>query len=99
MGVRNDAGLSTAELAQARGAFAPLLGLLHGQPGAETVLVAFGRDGSRSEIVAARVRRMRRALYPMSGELAALTAGDRSSANDARRRALRAIEYPEGENA
>lgn len=92
-------GLTPAQLASARGTFAPLFSLLQGQPGGQTVLIAENPDGSRWEIVAARVRRMRRALYPPSAELAELTAGDRSPANDARRRALRAAEYPEGEKA
>jgi len=88
----DDGGLTAHELAIARSAFAPIFGLLRGQAGGDTVLVAADAE---AEFVAAWVRRMRRALYPMSSELQRLTDGDRSAANDAKRRRLRAEEYPE----
>jgi hypothetical protein len=83
------------DLARARSAFAGLLALLRGQPGGETVLVAVSPEGAQTEFLATHLRRMRRALYPMSPELRALTMGDRSPANNALRRKLREVEYPE----
>ena len=79
--------MTTADEARLRTLLAPLFAHLHGQRGGEEVTIV---------MPAARLRRIRRALHPPSPRLAKLTAGPRTAATEAERRALRAIEYPEG---
>lgn len=88
-------GLSANELLRLQSLLSPLVGALHGQSGGSEALTVHYADGQVSTIVAAR--RIRQAAWPMSPELAALSDPYRhiTPAQEAERRRLRAIEYPE----
>jgi len=95
MTLQENRGHTDHELTHARSAAAPLFSLLRSQPGGSEVSVLDDEGRPVFVMVIARLRRLRQALYPPSAELRALMEGDRSAANNAERRRLRAIEYPE----
>lgn len=90
-------GLTPDELLRLQHLLSPLMGALHGQGGGSEVLTIHHPDGKTSTIVAARLRRIRQAAWPMSPELAALSDPYRATTpgREAARRALRAAQYPE----
>lgn len=79
--------MSATDEARLRTLLAPLFSQLQGQRGGDEVTIV---------MPVARLRRIRRALYPPSPRLAELTNGPRTAASETERRVLRAIEYPEG---
>lgn len=84
---RPNVGLTPSELTVLQGLVWPLFQDLHGQGGGSLVDIS---------MVAARVRKIRRAIYPPSAELAAaIDALVLTKESEAVRRRLRAIEYPE----
>lgn len=83
-------GLTPAELTMARASVMPFISALRGQPGGE--VIATLSDGT--QIVAARVRKLRRRLWP-SQEYEALSNAVYSAENEDARRACRARLYPE----
>lgn len=93
-----NSGLTSDQLARLQHLLSPLMATLHGQSGGSEVLTVHYPDGKTSQVVAARLRRIRQAAWPMSSELAELSSPYLASTpeREAARRLLRAVEYPEG---
>lgn len=79
-------GLSQTDAQRLRAFLAPMFATLNNQGGGESVNV---------EMTVANVRKVRRILYPMPQDLAAVSGFNWSSATESERRALRAAAYPE----
>lgn len=89
-------GLTPEQLRSARSAAQPFLSVLNNQSGATPVLETVpDATGAFRCIVAATVRKLRRALYPMSEQLREVSGYNYTPETEARRRAIRGQEYPE----
>lgn len=91
-------GLTAEELDTARRLVRPLIEALRGQGGSSPVVSIDSDTGVRS-LTASHVRKLRRALWRPSPDLADMNRlmryGPRSTGLRARRAALRSAEYPE----
>lgn len=89
--------VTQADIDSARALVMPLMHLLRGQSGGTIVLNIPAPDGHKgsTSLVAAHLRKLRRALWPMSKELAAISGCNYRPETEGERRRLRALEYPE----